>query len=168
MPATLLPFSLIMQFLSLVVVDRNAQINGHFAPRPASASANTAAGDIYIKAKMNELRALLRQHLQDFAQKPSSTGIVAYAIYMGVPALQSQREIIESQFRSWKMQFKSVPYPVLNSDQPQAPAKGTVLIVPKDGGAEVYVEDKRVASVKGTALSDTGSSAAESSKAASK
>lgn len=153
---------------AVVILSKNAAILGHFAPRPASASANTAAGDAHIKAKMDELRALLGQHLQDFAQKPGSTGIVAYAVYVGATALQSQKDIIESQFKLWKMQFKSVPYPVLDSDQPRAPAKGTVLIVPKDGGAEVYVEDKRVASVKGTASSSIGSSAAESSKASSK
>ena len=153
---------------AVVILSKNAAILGHFPPRPASASANTAAGDAHIKAKMNELRALLGQHLQEFAQKPGSTGIVAYAVYKGETALQSQKDIIESQLTSWKMQVKSVPYPVLNSDQPRAAAQGTVLIVPIDGGAEVYVEDKRVVFVKGTASSSTGSSAAESSKASSK
>ncbi|KAL9100959.1 MAG: hypothetical protein Q9163_003723 [Psora crenata] len=153
---------------AVVILSKNAAILGHFAPRPAPANANTAVGDAHIKAKMNELRTLLGQHLQDFVQKPGSTSIVVYAVYMGATALQSQRDIIESQLKSWKMQFKSVPYPVLDSDQPREPAKGTVLIVPIDGGAEVYIEDKRVASVKGTASAITGSSAAESSKASSK
>ena len=153
---------------AVVILSKNAAILGHFPPRPESASATTTAGDAHIKAKMNEVRALLRQHLQDFAQKPGSTGIIAYAVYMGATDLESQKDIIEAQFKEWKLQFKAVAYPVLGKHQPRSPAKGTVLIVPKDGGASVYVEDKLELSVKGTALSSIGSSAAESSKAASK
>ncbi|KAL9124301.1 MAG: hypothetical protein Q9217_006356 [Psora testacea] len=153
---------------AVVILSKNAAILGHFSPRPPSANANTAAGDAHIKAKMGEVRTLLSQHLQDFAQKPGSTGIVAYAVYMGVTALQSQKAYIEAQFAAWKMQLKSIPYHVLEADDPREPAKGTLLIVPKDGRVDVYVEDKFVVSAKGTASSSTGLSVAESSKASSK
>ena len=153
---------------AVVILSKNAAILGHFSPRPPSASTNTVAGDAHIKAKMVEVRTLLSQNLQDFAQKPGSTGIVAYAVHMGTIALQSQKAYIEAQFAAWKTQLKSIPYNVLEGNDPREPAKGTLLIVPKDGSVDVYVEDKFIVSAKGIASSSTGLSAAESSKASSK
>ncbi|KAL9104808.1 MAG: hypothetical protein Q9163_000306 [Psora crenata] len=86
-------------YMAVVILSTNAAILGHFAPRPESASTTTVAGDAHIKAKMNEVRALLHQHLQDFTQKPGSTGIIAYAVYMGATALESKKDIIEGQFK---------------------------------------------------------------------
>jgi len=151
---------------AIVVLSRNAAILGHFSPRPSTANPNTATGDTHIKAKMNELHTLLRQHLGDFTQKPGSVSVVVYAIYMGATALQSQKEIIEAQFKAWKMPFKSVPYQV--TKELKGPAKGTVLIDPRNGAPGLYVEDKLVLDITATASPTAGSSVAESSKASSK
>ncbi|MCJ1407363.1 hypothetical protein MMC19_001434 [Ptychographa xylographoides] len=124
---------------AVVILSKNAAVLDHFALRPASVAANITAGDTHIKAIMDKLRALLVKHLQDLIS--GSAGIVVLAVYLGAPALQSQKEIIESQFKAWKMSFKSILYTVSDAGQPRAPTKGTVLIVLKDGGAEVYVED---------------------------
>lgn len=153
---------------AIAIISKDAAILGHFSPRPSSANVNTATGDAHIKAKLQELRALLAQHLSEFTQKPASASVVAYAVYMGATALQSQKELIESQLKAWKMPFRSVPYQVLDKNQARGTAKGTVLIALGDNGPTVYVEDKSMLSMKATASSSTGSSAAESSKSASK
>ena len=127
----------------------------------------TAAGDAHIQAKLNELRTLLGQHMQDFAETPGSAGIIAYAVYMGATALQSQKDLIEAQFKAWKVPFKLVPYYVIGSDQLREPAKGTILINPNDGVPSVYVEDNLVFFIKATASSTSSSSAAQSLEASS-
>ncbi|KAL9101391.1 MAG: hypothetical protein Q9163_003349 [Psora crenata] len=148
---------------AIAIISKNAAILGHFSPRPSSTNVNTATGDAHIKVKLQELSALLSQHLSEFTQKPASASVVAYAVYIGVTALQSQKELIESQLKAWKMPFRSIPYQVLDKDQPRAPAKGTILIALGDNGPTVYVEDKSILSMK--AAASTGSSAAGSSKA---
>lgn len=151
---------------AIAIISKDAAILGHFSPRPASANENIAAGDAYIELKLQELRTLLGQHLSEFTQTPASAGLVAYAVYEGATALQSQRDLIESQLKAWKMLFTFIPYQVFGEHEPRGPAKGTVLIVPGDNGPTVYVEDKPMLSMKALASSSTESSAADPSMAA--
>ncbi len=74
-------------YIAIVILSRNTAILGHFSLRPSTANPNTVIGDIYIKAKINELYTLLRQYLGDFTQKPGSVSVVVYAIYIGATAL---------------------------------------------------------------------------------
>ncbi|KAL9131343.1 MAG: hypothetical protein Q9217_000722 [Psora testacea] len=141
---------------AVVIVSRYAAILGHFSPRPSAADANTATGDAHIKTKMDELHTLLAQHLGNSAQKPSSISIVVYAVYMGTTALQNQKELIEAQLKVWKMPFISIPYQVLENRERRGPAKGTVLIDPRDGATGVYVEDKLVIEIKAAESSTVG------------
>ncbi len=87
-------------YIAVIILSKNAAILGYFSPRPPSASTNIAAGDTYIKAKIGKVRTLLDQYLQDFVQKPGSTGIIIYTVYIGIIALQSQKAYIEAQFVS--------------------------------------------------------------------
>ena len=144
----------------VVIVSKDAAILGHISPRPSEQNTSEATGDAHVRSKMQELRTLLGQHLSDFKQ--GTGGIVVYAIYMGEIALTDQKKIIEDQFKSWKLPFKSVSYPVLKLEVPRPPAKGTVLI---DAGGEapvIWVEDKAVARV--TASGSSAGSSAGSSK----
>lgn len=146
---------------AVVIVSKNAAILAHISPRPSGQNTNQATGDTHVKAKMQQLRNLLGQHLNDFKQ--GTGGVVVYAVYMGEVALRDQKDIIEAQFKSWKLPFQSASYPVLQPGAPRPPAKGTVLV---DAGGEapvVWVEDKAVARVKATG-SSVGSSAAGPSK----
>lgn len=144
----------------VVIVSKDAAILGHISPRPSGQNTSEATGDAHVRSKMQELRTLLGQHLSDFKQ--GTGGIVVYAIYMGKFALTDQKKIIEDQFKSWKLPFKSVSYPVLKPEVLRPPAKGTVLI---DAGGEapvIWVEDKAVARV--TASGSSAGSSAGSSK----
>ena len=150
---------------AVVIVSKDAAILGHISPRPSGQITSEATGDAHMRSKMQELRTLLHQHLSDFKQ--GTGGVVVYALYMGEVALSDQKRIIEDQFKSWKLPFTSVSYPVLKPGEPRSPAKGTVLI---DAGGEaliIWVEDKPVARVRASgssAGSSAGSSVAGSSK----
>ena len=121
---------------------------------------------------MGELRTalsqVLSQHLTDFIQKPGSAGVLVYAVCMGKAALESQKELIEGSFRDGKMAYKPVSYEVLETNEPRGPAKSTVFIDPRGGALCIYVEDKIVREIKGSASRKGASSLAESSKAPSK
>lgn len=144
---------------AVVIVSKNAAILGHISPRPSGQSIGQATGDAHMRAKMQELPILLSQHLSEFKQ--GTGGVVVYAIYMGAVALNDQKKLIEDPFKSWKLPFESVSFPVLKPGQPRPPAKGTVLI---DAGGEapvVWVEDMLVARLKASG-SSAGSSAGSS------
>ncbi|KAL9123525.1 MAG: hypothetical protein Q9217_007045 [Psora testacea] len=131
---------------AVVIVSKNAAILGHISPRPSEQNTNQATGDAHVEAKMQELRTLLGQHLNEFKQ--GTGGVVVYAIYMGEVALKDQKSIIEAHFKSLKLPFQSASYPVLKPGQLRPPGKGTVIV---DAGGEapvVWVEDKPVARVK--------------------
>lgn len=131
---------------AVVIVSKDATILGHISPRPSGQNTSQATGDAHVRAKMQELSALLSQHLSEFKQ--GTGGVVVYAIYMGEVALTDQKKIVEDQFKSWKLPFNSVSYPILKPGEPRPPAKGIVLI---DAGGEapvIWVEDKAMARVK--------------------
>ena len=95
-----------------------------------------------------------------------------HTVYSGI-ALESQKDIVEEQFRKWKLPLKSLLYTVLKDPRLGGPAKGTLLIDSRGETPNVYVEDQLVFETKNlgsktTASSTTGPWAAGSSKASSK
>ncbi|MCJ1410630.1 hypothetical protein MMC19_004716 [Ptychographa xylographoides] len=149
---------------AVVIASPSGAILGHFSPRPQDAPTNAAAGDAHIQAKMDQISTLLRNYKQDFPTD-GSTGLIAYAVYRGATALPSQKKIIESCFEKWGIPLKPVEYIVLESNQPRPSGKGSVMVLHQNAKVYLFVEDKARDVVPKT---PTGSSAAESSKAASK
>ena len=126
---------------AVVIASSTAAILGHFSPRPPGAHADAAAGDAHIKAKMDQIFALLNSHKQDFPAD-HSTGLIAYAVYRGAVALPSQKTIIESRFKQWEIPLKRVEYIVLDSNQSRPPGKGSVMVLHQDAKVYLFVEDK--------------------------
>jgi len=149
---------------AVVIASPIGAILGHFSPRSQGALADAPAGDTYIKAKMDDIDALLKDHKQDFPIGDSA-GVIAYAAYWGAIALSSQKKIIENRFQKWEISLKGFAYNVLEANQPRSLGKGSVMIIHQDGKVCVIVEDKARAVVS---KSSTSSSTATFFKASSK
>lgn len=149
---------------AFVIASPTGAILGHFSPRPQGAPADAPAGDTYIKAKMDDIDALLREHKQDFPIG-GSAGVIAYAVYRGAIALPSQKKIIENCFQKWEIPLKGFDCTVLEANQPRPPGKGSVMVIHQDGKVCVIVEDRARAVVS---TPSTSSSAATFFKASSK
>ncbi|KAL8915362.1 MAG: hypothetical protein Q9171_000232 [Xanthocarpia ochracea] len=129
---------------AIVVLCGAAAILAHIAPRPANADPSAALGDAHMISKLAALKAKVIEYESAFRQKPGPAGVIAYAVFEGTPALQSQLDIIKQQFTDWKIPFTYKSYAASNQYDSSKPARGIALVDPRSNLIRVYVEDNLV------------------------
>ncbi|KAL9123549.1 MAG: hypothetical protein Q9217_007027 [Psora testacea] len=143
---------------AVVIVSLTAAILAHVAPRPSLQNENQATGDVHVTTKMKAVKNLLEQYKSDFSGQQAGA-VVAYAVYEGKVALESQIKVIGAQLTAWKLYTNPIPYNVTSSTKDKSAEKGSVIVDATGKVPVVFVEDRDVTSKV------TGSSAIGPSKA---
>lgn len=142
---------------AVVIVSQKAAILAHIAPRPSAQNIDKATGDAHVKTKLSEVKRLLDQHANEFYGQQAGC-VVAYAVYQGKVALESQVQIIGALLTKWQFPTNPIPYYVMDSKEIKDSANGTVLIDATGKVPAVYVEDALAVKSKASGSSVAGPS----------